>query len=244
LTNIHLYGVKKGKSQVKTKHMRTNEELQADVQKAIQWEPLLHSAEIGVTVKDGVVSLTGTVDSYLKKVEAESAVKRVTGVKGLVENIIIKFPDTLLKTDLEIANEVITGLENNWMVPPDSVMVKVENGWVTLTGELPWNYQKEAAKNGLNSLAGVKGVLNHINIKSATFDAIEKEKVEHAIDRSWSLENSDIKVNVNGNSVTLTGTVDSWYQKEEAERIAWKTPGIGHVTNDLVIDYKYVLTSL
>jgi osmotically-inducible protein OsmY len=219
--------------------MKNNQELQSDVQNAIKWEPLLHAAEIGVTAKDGVVSLTGVVDSYAKKMEAENAAKKVIGVKALVEKIEIKFPHTFTKTSLEIANEVIAALYSNWSVPKDKVTVKVEEGWVTLDGELPWNYQKEAAKSAINYLTGVKGVTNNIKIKSESKDAIEQEDVEEAIGRSWSVDDSDINVSVSGTTVTLSGMVNSWYQKEEAGRIAWNTPGIWHVNNELEVDYYY-----
>lgn len=219
--------------------MKNNSELQTDVQNAIKWEPLLHAAEIGVTAKDGVVSLTGVVDSYAKKMEAENAAKKVIGVKAVVEKIEIKFPSTWTKTNAEIANEVLSGLKNNWSVPKDKVTVKVEDGWVTLEGELPWNYQKEAAKNSVNYLTGVKGVTNSITIKSERQDAIEKKDIEEAISRNWSMDDCEINVSVSGTSVTLTGSVDSWYQKEEAGRIAWKTPGIWHVKNELEVDYAF-----
>jgi osmotically-inducible protein OsmY len=221
--------------------MKNNQELQTDVQNAIKWEPLLHAAEIGVTAKDGVVTLTGIVDSYAKKVEAETATKKVIGVKALVENIEVKFPNSWSKSDAEVANEVLGALKSNWSVPKDKVTVMVENGWVTLEGELPWNYQKEAAKNAINFLSGVKGVTNNIKIKSESHDSIEKKDVENAIARSWSVDDSDIKVEVSGSTVTLTGTVDSWYQKEEASRIAWNTPGIWHVKNELEVDYYFSL---
>jgi osmotically-inducible protein OsmY len=221
------------------KNMKNNQDLQTDVQNAIRWEPLLHAAEIGVTAKNGVVSLTGVVDSYAKKLEAENAAKKVIGVKAIVENIEVKFQNSWTKSDLEIANEVLDALKSNWSVPKDKVTVKVENGWLTLEGELPWNYQKEAAKSAVNFLAGVKGVTNNIKIKSNSHDAIEKKDVEDAIGRSWSIDDSDIKVAVSGTTVTLSGTVNSWYQKEEAGRIAWNTPGIWHVKNELVVDYYF-----
>lgn len=221
--------------------MKNNAELQTDVQNAIKWEPLLHAAEIGVTAKDGFVSLTGVVDSYAKKMEAENAAKKVIGVKALVEKIEVKFPSTWIKTNVEIANEALTSLKSNWSVPPDKVTVKVEDGWVTLEGEVPWNYQKEAAKSAVVYLTGVKGVTNNIKIKSESHDAIEKKAVEDAIGRSWSVDNSDIHVSVSGTTVTLTGTVNSWYQRDEAGRIAWKTPGIWNVKNEMEVDYEYVL---
>jgi len=220
--------------------MKTNAELQKDVQDAIKWEPLLNAAEIGVTVKDGVVTLTGTVDSYSKKTEAEDAAKNVAGVKAVVEKIEIKFTGHWAKKDdNEIANEVVNALKWNWQIPKDKIKVKVEKGWITLEGELQWNYQKEAAKNAVNYLTGVKGVTNNIKIKSESHDKIEQKDVENAIARSWSVDDNDINVKVSGTTVTLTGMVDSWYQKEEAGRIAWKTPGIWHVQNDLVVDYYY-----
>jgi len=220
--------------------MKTNSELQTDVQNAIRWEPLLNAAEIGVTAQDGVVSLTGVVDSYAKKLEAENAAKKVVGVKALVEKIEVKFPYSWTKTNIEIANEVLNGLNSNWSVPKDKVTVKVENGWVTLEGELPWHYQKEAAKNAVNYLTGVKGVTNNIKIKSESHDAIEQKDVESAINRNWSIDDHDIKVKVSGTTVTLSGTINSWYQKEEAARIAWNTPGIWSVKNELVVDYYHV----
>jgi len=226
---------------VKKIRMKNNSELQTDVQNAIKWEPLLNAAEIGVTAKDGVVSLTGVVDSYAKKMEAENAAKKVIGVKALVEKIEVRFPSSWSKTNAEIANEVLTALKSNWSVPKDKVTVKVEDGWVTLEGELPWNYQKEVAKSVVNFLTGVKGVTNNIKIKSNIHDTIEKKDVEAAIARSWSVDDSDINVSVSGTTVTLSGTVGSWYQKEEAGRIAWNTPGIWHIKNELAVDYYYAL---
>jgi osmotically-inducible protein OsmY len=219
--------------------MKNNADLQTDVQNAIKWEPLLNAAEIGVTAKDGVVSLTGVVDSYAKKTEAENAAKKVIGVKALVENIEVRFHNSFSKTDAEIATEVLNALTANWSVPDNKVTVKVENGWVTLSGNLHWNYQKEAAKTAIRYLTGVKGVSNEIKIKSETADEIEKKDVENALNRSWSLDDSDINVSVSGKTVTLTGTVNSWYQKEEAGRIAWNTPGIWFLENDLEVDYYY-----
>jgi osmotically-inducible protein OsmY len=223
--------------------MKTNSELQADVQNAIKWEPLLNAAEIGVTAKDGVVSLTGVVDSYAKKLEAESAAKRVFGVKSLVEKIEVKFPNSWTKTNAEIATEVLKALKSNWSIPNDKVTVKVEDGWVTLEGDLPWNFQREDAKKAVNYLAGVKGITNNIKIKSEIHDTIEQNDVEEAIARSWSINDNDIKVKVSGKTVTLTGTVTSWYQKEEAAKMAWNTPGIWHVNNELEVEPFHALAN-
>ncbi len=219
--------------------MKTNEELQKDVQNAIKWEPLLNAAEIGVTAKDGVVSLTGVVDSYSKKLEAEDAAKNVAGVKAVVEKIEIKLSSSWNKSNVDIANEVLNALKSNWVIPKDKVKVKVENGWITLDGELPWNYQKEAARKTVTYLSGVKGVTNNIIIKPEIHDMIEQENVELALARNWSLNSQDINVKVSGTKITLTGRVSSWYQKDEAGKIAWNTPGVWSVDNELVVEYKY-----
>ena len=219
--------------------MKNNEELQTDVQNAIKWEPLLNAAEIGVTAKDGIVSLTGIVDNYAKKIQAENAAKKVIGVKGLVEKIEVKFTDAWEKSNEEIAKEVLDALKASYTIPKDKITVKVEHGWVTLEGELPWNYQKEAARNVVNYLTGVKGITNNISIKSDIHDAIEQKDIENAIARNWSFDDIDINVSVSGTTVTLSGTVSSWYQKDEAGHIAWNTPGIWFVKNDLVVDYDY-----
>jgi osmotically-inducible protein OsmY len=217
--------------------MKNNAELQKDVQDSITWEPLLNAAEIGVTVKDGVVTLTGVVDSYSKKLEAEDAAKKVTGVKAVVEKIEIKYgSDWGKKDDNEIATEVLNALKRDWRIPSDKVKVKVEKGLVTLAGELQWNYQKEAAKHALINLRGVKSVSNNITIKSEIQDHIEKKDIESALKRNWSIDDRDIKVNVSGHKVALAGTVNSWYQKDEASRIAWNAPGVWTVDNELVVE--------
>ncbi len=221
--------------------MKTNAELQSDVQNAIRWEPLLHAAEIGVIVKDGIVTLTGTVDSYAKKLEAETATKNVAGVKAVIEKIEIRFANSWRKDNHEIAKEILVALDANWTVPKDRVKVKVEDGWVTLEGELAWNYQREAAEIAIHHLMGVKGVTNEIKIKADTHDAIEQKDVEDALRRNWSINADDITVRVSGTKVTLTGIVGSVYQKHEAGKIAWKTPGIFTVNNELEIEYDYSL---
>ena len=217
--------------------MKTNQDLQKDVQDAIKWEPLLNAAEIGVTAKDGVITLTGTVDSYAKKIEAEDAAKNVSGVKAVAQEIAINYGGYGKKTDTEISNEVLKAWKWNWQIPEDKIMVKVESGWVTLEGELEWNYQREAAKTAIKNLTGVMGVTNMIKIKSDTHDAIEKAAIVGALERNSSIDDMGINVNVEGNNVTLKGTVNSFYAKDEAEQIAWNAPGVWTVDNELVINY-------
>ncbi|MBW8523773.1 BON domain-containing protein [Chryseobacterium chendengshani] len=217
--------------------MKTNAELQKDVQDAIKWEPLLNSAEIGVTAKDGVVSLTGVVDSYAKKVEAESAAKGINGVKAIVENIEVIYHNSYTKSDAEVANEILAAFKANYSIPDDKINVMVEDGRVTLEGEVQWNYEKEAAENSVHLLPGVKAIINDIAVKSLFHDKIEQKDVEDALERSV-INSEDIVVSVSGTIVSLTGTVHSWYAKDEAARIAWKTPGIWEVINQLAVEYE------
>lgn len=216
--------------------MKTNEDLQKDVQDSIKWEPLLQAAEIGVTAKDGVITLSGTVDSYAKKSEAEEAAKRVKGVKVVVEEITIKtFSDLLSRDDGDLANEILNAYQWTQEIPSDRVTVKVENGWITLEGELQWNYQREAAERLIRQLAGVTGLSNNIVIKSAPQVEVEKTAIESALARNWSIREEDIHVRVVKNKVILTGTVGSWYEKDEAARQAWKAPGVEIVYNELIV---------
>jgi osmotically-inducible protein OsmY len=224
--------------QYKTIRMKTNEVLQKDVQDAIKWEPLLNAAEIGVTVKDGVVTLTGTVDTFIKKSEAEDAAKKVAGVKAVVEKIEINSGNSGKMSDGEIASEVLNALKWNSEIPKDKIQVNVDSGWVTLEGELSWNYQKEAAKKVATNLTDVKWVTNNISIKSERIANVEKEDVEKALNRNWLLEDKHILVSVSENKVKLNGTVHSWYQKDEASRIAWNAPGVSGVDNELTVDYQ------
>jgi osmotically-inducible protein OsmY len=215
--------------------MKKNEDLQRDVQEAIKWEPLLHAAEIGVIAQDGIVTLTGVVDSFAKKTEAEHAAKTVKGVKAIVEKIEVDYGNLGKKKDVELAQEVIESFKWDWAIPSDKIKVTVEKGWVTLEGEVNWNYQREAAKKALNGVSGAKGVTNSIQIKAERQDAVEKKAIENALARNSVLDAHLIKVKVAGNHVTLNGEVHSLYQKEEAGRIAWNAPGVWVLDNELVI---------
>ncbi len=219
--------------------MKSNEELQKDVMDAIKWEPLLNAAEIGVTVKDGVVTLSGIVNNYSKKAEAEHAAKSVTGVNAVVEKIEIKFDSNEKKNDNSLADEIVHSLKSKWDIPDNKIKVKVENGWITLDGELHWNYQKQSAVRSINSISGITGITNNIVIKSEIHDGIEKKDIELALLRNWAIDDSDIKVSVEDNVVNLSGKVDSWYQKDEAGRIAWNAPGVSKVRNEIIVDFDF-----
>ena len=187
-----------------------------------------------------IVTLTGEVDNYTKKSEAEHAAKNVVGVKAVVEKIEVKYNSSWGKTsDSEIASEILNAFKWNWRVPNDKVKIKVENGWVTIDGELEHNYQREGAKDAVKNLLGVLGVSNNITIKSSIMETTEKADIEAALRRNWSIYDNDIDVKVSGHKATLSGTVDSWYQKNEAGKIALNAPGIWSVDNELVVDYEY-----
>jgi osmotically-inducible protein OsmY len=218
--------------------MKSNAELQKDVQTAIAWEPLLTAAEVGVTVKDGIVSLTGTVDSYPKKAEAEKAAKGVVGVKAVVEEIKVKFNNFFEKlNDSEIATEILKALKWNIQTPSEKIKIKVESGWVTLDGELEWNYQKEEAENAIKNLGGVIGITNNISVKSNPEDRIEKSDIESALYRDSSINTNKINVKVANHAVTLTGEARSWFEKDKATQIAWKAKGVWSVNNNMEIEY-------
>jgi len=218
--------------------MRSDQDLQKDVQDAINWEPLLNIAQVGVTVIDAIVTLTGTVNSYFKKMKAEEAAANVTGIRAVLEKIEVRFDNDDNKTDGEIAMEVLHALKANWQVPYHKIKVKVEDGWVTLEGDVEWKYQADAVKKSVLNLDGVKVVTNHIVVQPETVDELVKGAIERALARNWSMDDQDITVDVLANNVTLYGTVNSYYQKNEAERIAWNAPGVWTVKNELVIDFK------
>ena len=218
--------------------MENNLELARNVAAAIQWEPLMKGTEIHVTAIDGVISLTGVVDSYLKKYKAEDITKSIVGVKAVVEQIEIKFNNDDEKNDNAIAVKIINALKDDGRVPHDRIKVRVENGWVTLEGDLPWNYQKEAATAAVRHLQGIKVFTNDIRIQPESPDEIEQGGIERALRRNSSMHDQDIQVYVNENNVTLNGIVNSYFQKDEAERIDWSAPGVGTVKNELSIDFK------
>lgn len=217
--------------------MNNDEKLQHDIEEALRREPLLIGAELGVTVRDGTVTLTGTVDSYAKKRVAEHAVKSVKGVKAVIERIEVSFSSIGHQTDSEIVKEVLKALKSDLDVPEDQIQVQVEHGWVLMEGTVQWNAQKQAANNCIENIIGIKAVANNIIIRSGTEDELEKLDIQDELARNWAIDEKTIKVDVFGNSVTLTGSVSSLFQKEEAERMAWKASGVWNVHNKILVDY-------
>jgi osmotically-inducible protein OsmY len=220
--------------------MTHNEILQNHIMDAIRWEPVLRATKIIVDVKDGIVTLTGHVSSFPQKLEVEQVVKRIAGVKAIVEKIDVQHEDGWkVLDDEDIATAVLQTLEWNWKIPKERIKVKVEDGWVYLEGELLWNYQKLEAVQAILRIEGIKGVTNNIVLHSREQDTIEKKSIEQQIQQSWALQSCHVDVNVIGTNVSLIGTVGSIYQKEEAGRIAWNTPGIWSMENKLIIKPSY-----
>lgn len=216
--------------------MKTNEKLQKDIQDAIKWETSLDAFEINVVVKDGVVTLTGTVDSSSKIIEVENAARKVSGVKVIIEKMEVDCIH-VCKKDNEIAEEVIKALKLNMNVLQKKIVIKVHRGWIYLNGTLDWNYQRESANMAVSNINGVKGIINNIKIKSELKDQIEKQTIENILDQDWIINYNTIHVDVLGCKVKLIGTVDYLYEKDEAERIAWNIPGVCDVDNELTIKY-------
>ncbi|MBL0742690.1 BON domain-containing protein [Chryseolinea lacunae] len=223
---------------------KTNEQLQKDIQTALVWEPLLHATQIDVSVKDGIVTLSGIVDSYSKKTEAELAVKNITGVKAVVDRIDVAFGNEKKVTDAELTRVMMNALKWNGQVPQGHVTLKVEDGWITLTGELPWHYQRVAAEHAVTGLTGVKGISMNITIKSESKAAVEAVEIENALKRHWSINAENINVNVTGTRVTLGGIVTSWYERDAASKIAWQAPGVESVENKLSVEHDYSWVAL
>lgn len=214
--------------------MKSDSKLQQDVMAELQWEPAVNATQMGVQVNDGVVTLTGHVYSYAQKWHAEKAVERVSGVKALVVDIEVILPSTDRRDDNDIARSVSNVLK--WfMFPKDAIKVRVEKGWVTLSGTLEWQYQRHIAADTVRYLMGVTGVSNQIGIQHKPLPSSVKADIESALERGAKAEANNIQVAIDGSEVTLTGTVHSWPERELARHAAWATPGVRNVVDKIKI---------
>jgi osmotically-inducible protein OsmY len=202
----------------------------------LDWDPSIDASAIGVAVKDGVVTFTGSVPSYWEKKQAERVAKRVAGVKAVAEDLAIKLPGAAERSDADIALSVVSGLRLNVTIPPDRIQATVEKGWVTLEGQVEWQYQKSAAENSVRYLMGVKGVSNNVTIKPRVSAADVKAKIESAFARRAQLDANQIRVESADSRVILRGSVHTWSEKEQAEQAAWAAPGVTRVENNLFVN--------
>lgn len=217
--------------------MKTDSQLQQDVIAELKWEPSVNAAQIGVEVKDGIVTLAGHVGSYAEKWDAERAAQRVSGVKALAIEMDVKLAGSSKRNDADIAGSAESALQWITYLPKNSVKVMVEDGWITLSGEVDWEYQRQTAAGAVRYLMGVKGVRENIAIKSKVSLSAVKSDIEAALKRRAQADAQKISVEVRGADVTLTGTVHSWSERDLATHSAWGTPGVHNVVNNITVTY-------
>jgi osmotically-inducible protein OsmY len=215
--------------------MRTNADIQRDVTTELHWDPLTRDCEIAVIADDGVVTLGGTVSSYPAKYAASRAAERVAGVRAVADDIGVLLSTTDARSDTEVAHQVVNALHWDMLVPDDQLKSRVQDGWITLEGEVLWDYQRRAAFRAVRNLQGVKGVTNLITVKAQPAEKDVSSRIKSALHRRAELESQKIDVDVEDGVVTLKGTVHSWAQRHDAERAAWAAPGVRQVKDQLLV---------
>jgi len=215
--------------------MNSDVQIRNDVQREFAYSPRLKGSAIGVTVQDGVVTMTGTVDSYGQKLEALHAAERIAGVKAVANQIEIRLPGPIECTDTDLARAAANVLAWNSAVPSDRVRIGVDRGWITLEGTVDWQYQRDAATDAVSKLRGVKGVENRLNVNPYLSAEAIREQIEDALKRNPNIEDRNILVEVNHDKVVLHGEVHSIAERDEAERIAWSAAGVSDVANHILI---------
>jgi osmotically-inducible protein OsmY len=215
--------------------MKTDSEIERDVKAELGWNPDLKSTDIAISVKDGVVTLAGFVPRYIDKYEAEKAAKRVAGVLAVANDIEIRLPAVDERPDPEIAREVVTALKNQLPFSHERIKAVVRNGWVTLEGDVEWQYQRLTAERAVRPLKGVKGIINDIKTKPRVEPSDIKQKIQEAFRRSAEVDANQITVETSGGEVILKGKVRSWVERDEAERVAWRAPGVTKVDDRIVV---------
>lgn len=214
---------------------KSDDQLQRDVTEELRWDPSIGRAEIGVVARDGVVTLTGQADSFAKRWAAIKAAERVSGVRAVADELTVHLPTDYKRTDIDIAHAVANALRWDIEVPDDKIKARVDDAWVSLDGEVEWDYQRLAALRAVRNLTGVRGVTNNISLRPRAFAPEVKSRIESALKRTAETDASHITVLATNGEVVLRGKVHSWSARDDAERAAWSAPGVSKVKDELLV---------